>query len=124
MAIFVAALLGLSALFIVVSPLFVAAARDGGADGAAATGLAERERAARAALHDVEFDYELGNLAADDYATLRERYTRRALAALKGRYDRERTLDDAIETRVRALRDASGRGRRNGSRAPRGGADR
>jgi hypothetical protein len=31
---------------------------------------------------------------------------RRALAAMKGRYDQERTLDDLIETQVRALRDA------------------
>ncbi|HEV2237162.1 MAG TPA: hypothetical protein VGR57_10920 [Ktedonobacterales bacterium] len=124
MAIVIAALLGLSALFIVVSPLFIASP-DGVADGATTSSLAERERTARAALHDVEFDYELGNLAADDYRTLRERYTRRALAALKGRYDRERTLDDAIEARVRALRDAGGRnGRagRNGTR-PRGGVE-
>jgi hypothetical protein len=122
-AIAIAALLGLSALFIVVAPLFITAAPGSGADGATTSSLAERERTARAALHDVEFDYALGNLGEDDYRTLRERYTRRALAALKGLYDRERTLDDAIEARVRALRDAggpNGDSGRNGAHAPKG----
>ncbi len=98
-----AALLGLSALAIVLAPLFVPAPA-GDADPAAAPALAERERAAKAALRDVELDYQLGNLDGDDYRALRDRYTRRALMALKGRYDRERALDAAIEERVAALR--------------------
>ena len=98
-----AALLGLAALLVVLGPLFTAQPAAPSAD-AAATTLAERERAAKAALQDVEFDYQLGNLAEDDYQGLRERYVRRALAALKGRYDREKTLDDAIEAQVQALR--------------------
>ena len=100
----VAALLGASALFIVMAPLFVAeraaharAATDSGA-------LVEREALAKQALREVEFDHQLGNLADDDYRTLRERYMRRALAAMKGRYDRERAVDDFIESHVRALR--------------------
>jgi hypothetical protein len=116
MAIIIAALLGLSALFIVVAPLFISSGAAGGADGATTSSLAERERAARTALHDVEFDYELGNLGEDDYRSLRDRYTRRALAALKSRHDRERTLDEAIEARVRALREGDGRNGRNGAR--------
>jgi hypothetical protein len=116
MAIFIAALLGLSALFIVVAPLFISTAAQGSPDGTMTSSLAERERAARAALHDVEFDFELGNLGEDDYRALRERYTRRTLAALKNRHDRERTLDDAIEARVHALRESDGRARHNGSR--------
>ncbi|HEY7834746.1 MAG TPA: hypothetical protein VIG30_14330 [Ktedonobacterales bacterium] len=99
-----AVLLGLAALLVVLGPLFTAPAAAPAAD-AAATTLAERERDAKAALQDVEFDYQLGNLAEDDYRGLRERYVRRALAALKGRYDREQSLDDAIEAQVRALRE-------------------
>jgi hypothetical protein len=123
MAIFIAALLGLSALFIVIAPLFVVASQLGGTQGDTISSLAERERAARAALHDVEFDHDLGNLDEDDYHTLRARYTRRALAALKGRHDRERTLDDAIEARVRALRalrESDGHASHNGSGTPAG----
>jgi hypothetical protein len=108
-----AALLGLSALAIVLAPLFVPAPA-GDADPAAAPALAERERAAKAALRDVELDYQLGNLDGDDYRALRDRYTRRALTALKGRYDRERALDAAIEERVAALRAAAPAVRGNG----------
>ncbi|HEX9055962.1 MAG TPA: hypothetical protein VF818_00380 [Ktedonobacterales bacterium] len=99
-----AALLGLSALAVVLAPLYAAGRHHAPPDGVPATALADREAAAKAALRDVEFDHQLGNLADDDYRTLRERYTRRALAALKGRYDHERALDEAIEAQVRALR--------------------
>lgn len=113
MALGVAAVLGLWALVIVLLPLYgrrlPAAAEQ---EAVPASALAEREAAAKAALQDVEFDYQLGNLGEDDYQSLRERYTRRALAALKGRYDRERALDDAIEEQVRALlaKDAASNG--------------
>lgn len=115
-----AVLLGLAALIVVLGPLFTANA-PAPASAAATTTLAERERAAKAALQDVEFDYQLGNLAEDDYRGLRERYVRRALAALKGRYDREKALDDAIEAQVRALRtrevEATDNGQRSASAA-------
>lgn len=116
MPLLLAALLGLAALLIVLAPLFVPApAADADpADPAALPALAERERAAKAALRDVELDYQLGNLDGDDYQALRDRYTRRALGALKGRYDRERALDDAIEERVRALRAVAPAVRGNG----------
>jgi hypothetical protein len=65
----------------------------------------DREESARAALQEVEFDFQLGNLGEDDYRSLRERYMRRALSALKSRHDRERALDDAIEEQVRKLRE-------------------
>jgi hypothetical protein len=65
----------------------------------------DREESARAALQEVEFDFQLGNLGEDDYRSLRERYMRRALSALKSRHDRERALDDAIEEQVRELRE-------------------
>jgi hypothetical protein len=66
---------------------------------------ADREESARTALQEVEFDFQLGNLGEDDYRSLRERYMRRALSALKSRHDRERELDDAIEEQVRKLRE-------------------
>lgn len=113
-----AVLLGLAALIVVLGPLFTANAPVPASD-VATTTLAERERAAKAALQDVEFDYQLGNLAEDDYRGLRERYVRRALAALKGRYDHEKALDDAIEAQVRVLRtreiEAAGNGHRPAS---------
>lgn len=112
-----AVLLGLAALAVVLAPLFVSNVASASGDGATTTTLAERERAAKAALQDVEFDYQLGNLAEDDYRGLRERYMRRALAALKGRYDREKALDDAIEAQVRALRARDAAISGNGDRA-------
>jgi hypothetical protein len=68
----------------------------------------EREQAARAALHEVELDYQLGNIAHADYDTLRERYMRRALAALKSRYEREQELDEVIELELRKLKEHGG----------------
>jgi hypothetical protein len=102
----IAALLGLSALAVVLTPLYAPSRAATESEGVPPATLAERERAAKAALQDVEFDYQLGNIAEDDYRSLRERYTRRALAALKGRYDRERVVDEAIEAQVAALRTA------------------
>jgi hypothetical protein len=65
----------------------------------------DREQAARSALQEVEFDFQLGNLAEDDYRSLRERYMRRALSALKSRHDREQVIDELIEEQVRKLRE-------------------
>lgn len=101
----IAVLLGLSALLIVVYPLL-------GLDRAARASLAteavsdaaERERLAKQALRDVDFDYRLGNLDEGDYASLRDRYERRALAALKTRYEREQELDARIDQQLAALR--------------------
>lgn len=104
----IAVLLGLSALLIVIYPLL-------GLDRAAhaplapeaiadASDAAERERLAKQALRDVDFDYRLGNLDEGDYASLRERYERRALAALKTRYEREQELDAQIDRQLATLR--------------------
>ncbi len=46
----------------------------------------DSEQAARLSLQEVELDYQLGNIAEADYRTLRERYMRRALVAMKSRY--------------------------------------
>ena len=119
MAIIVAILLGACALAFVLYPLYrgeIPSMKRGPAmrriehaasppPGDITAQQADREESARAALQEVEFDFQLGNLGEDDYRSLRERYMRRALAALKSRHDREQALDDAIEEQVRKLRE-------------------
>ncbi|MBF6590252.1 MAG: hypothetical protein IVW57_06925 [Ktedonobacterales bacterium] len=105
MPLLLAALLGLAALCFVIYPLLgVERPRAAGTPVTPATELADREQSAKAALREVEFDYSLGNLEATDYQTLRERYERRALAALKLRYQREQELDAQIERELAELR--------------------
>ena len=116
MGLIVAALLGFSGLLIVIYPLL-------GLDPAARMRRAEREldalndgeRAAKDALRDVEFDYRLGNLDERDYRELREHYERRALAALKSRYEREQELDAVIDAQLAVLRTTNGRVARTGA---------
>ncbi|MFL5627842.1 MAG: hypothetical protein ACJ788_19860 [Ktedonobacteraceae bacterium] len=72
---------------------------------AATAAQTDREQAARSALREIELDYQLGNISEADYRTLRERYVRRALVALKSRYDREQELDDTIEVQLRQMRE-------------------
>ena len=60
----------------------------------------EREQSARSALQEIELDYQLGNISEADYTLLRERYMRRALVAMKSRYEREQELDAAIEEQL------------------------
>lgn len=67
--------------------------------------MSESEQAARSALHEIELDYQLGNIAENDYRTLREKYLQRALVALKTRYDREQALDDVIEAQLQKMKD-------------------
>lgn len=108
MPLLIAALLALSAALIVLYPLLglvcEPALASAPADRAPAADAAERERQARQALREVEFDYTLGNLETGDYQELRQRYEDRALAALKTRYQREQELDALIERRLDALR--------------------
>jgi hypothetical protein len=105
MPLVIAALLGISALFIVVYPLLgLERERTSGTDRGRLAALAERERAAKDALRDVEFDRQLGNLEEPDYRSLRDRYERRALVALGERYRREQELDALIERQLAELR--------------------
>lgn len=83
----------------------------------ASNAMTEREQSARSALQEIELDYQLGNISEEDYNTLRERYMRRALVALKSRhdngqdivetttYDRDKELDDLIEEQLRMLKE-------------------
>jgi hypothetical protein len=104
----IAALLGLAAALIVAYPLLGLAGGQAETRETRAPGglneVAERERQARQALREVELDYTLGNLDTGDYDALRGRYERRALAALRTRYQREQELDALIERQLDALR--------------------
>ena len=104
----VAVLLGVLALALVLYPLYRHAPLEvvqQKASASLATTQAETEQAARAALKEVELDYQLGNLAEPDYRTLRERYTRRAFAAMKSRQQSEEAIDTLIEERLRLLKE-------------------
>jgi hypothetical protein len=103
MPLLIAILLGLAAAVITLYPL-LGLRRTSDVSPAALAGLAERERLAKDALREVEFDYRLGNLEIPDYEDLRDRYEQRALAALKARYQREQELDALIERQLDILR--------------------
>lgn len=110
MAILIAIALGLLALAFVLYPLL---RRSSEAVPATAASIAsveemtqplEREQAARSALQEVELDFQLGNIEEPDYRALRERYMKRALVALKARYEREQDLDELIEEQLRTMK--------------------
>jgi cytochrome c-type biogenesis protein CcmI len=109
MAIIVAVVLSVLALAFVLYPLY--RGRFESAPGAdvpdvpSTSTTDERERAARGALQEVELDHQLGNISDKDYQTLRERYMRSALVALKSRYDREQELDELIEDQLRKMKE-------------------
>jgi hypothetical protein len=65
----------------------------------------DHEQNARLALQEVEFDYQLGNLADADYRSMRTRYMRRTAFAMKARYEREQEIDALIEEKLRVLKD-------------------
>lgn len=103
-----AALLGLSGLIVVIFPLLGLDRRLAPLDAVAANEVAEREAAAKEALREVEFDYRLGNLEQGEYLVLRERYERRALSALKTRYEQEQALDALIDQQLAELAATTG----------------
>lgn len=107
MAIILAIVLGLLALAFVLYPLYrrpsVTAEQPGHT--AVPSSPSESEQNARTALQEVELDYQLGNIAQQDYQSLRERYMRRALVALKSRYEREQEIDQEIEEQLRKLKE-------------------
>lgn len=65
----------------------------------------EREKTARTALQEVELDFQLGNLADDDYRSLRTHYMRRAALAMKSRQQREQEFDEMIEEQLRRMKE-------------------
>lgn len=104
----IAVLLGLTGALVVAYPLLGLMREQAASAEAVSQGslseVAEREQQARQALREVELDYTLGNLDPGDYDALRGRYERRALAALRTRYQREQELDALIERQLDALR--------------------
>src|SRR3954469_13767070 len=57
------------------------------------------------ALREIEFDRVTGKLSDADYAELKERYTARALQAMRAAAPSAAGTDDAIEAAVRAYRE-------------------
>jgi hypothetical protein len=122
----VALLLGVSALAFVLYPLYngqsyvkakssreqdipshngVLQAGDQTIDSSSIVNLSDREQTARIALQEIELDYQLGNLGEADYDSLKERYMRRAILAMRSRQGREQELDELIEAEVRRLKE-------------------
>ena len=68
--------------------------------------LHSRRDTAYSMLKELEFDYESGILAEEDYRDLEARYRRKAISTLKELDDLEEGggLEDEIERQVRALR--------------------
>ncbi|GCE18078.1 hypothetical protein [Dictyobacter kobayashii] len=115
MALMIATILGLLALAFVLYPLYRSPLQGRLAHQGAqldeqppaeATELMEQEQLARSAIQEVELDYQLGNIEEPDYRSLRERYMRRALTALKSRYEREQEIDDDIEQQLQKLKES------------------
>ncbi|GLV57569.1 hypothetical protein KDH_44050 [Dictyobacter sp. S3.2.2.5] len=115
MALIIAMVLGLLALVFVLYPLYTGSTRKGQQaqakvereqPAAEEKELAEDEQQARSAIQEVELDYQLGNIEEPDYRSLRERYMRRALTALKTRYEQEQEIDDDIEQQLRQLKES------------------
>lgn len=104
----VATLLGAAALAFVLYPLYQRKAVKTAQLPSPATEVSselDREQGARAALQEVELDFQLGNLAEADYRSLHERYMHRAVLAMKSRHEREQELDELIEERLRRMRE-------------------
>jgi hypothetical protein len=122
----VALLLGVSALAFVLYPLYnnqsyvkakssreqdipshngVLQAGDQTIDSSSIVNLSDREQTARIALQEIELDYQLGNLGEADYDSLKERYMRRAILAMRSRQGCEQELDELIEAELRRLKD-------------------
>jgi hypothetical protein len=59
-----------------------------------------------AALREIEFDRATGKLSDVDYADLKARYTKDAIAAMRRKESGEPAMDDEIEAAVRAYRHA------------------
>ena len=108
MALLTGILLGLAALLIVVHPLLGigSPSTDISRDVETKSEVAEAEQTARLALRDVEFDFRLGTLDEQDYEALHDRYERRALVALKSRYENDLALEKMIDDQLDAMRTA------------------
>lgn len=105
MPLILAAALGLCAAAVVLYPLLAPRAQAAHRGTSDYLDAATRERAAKDALRELDFDFRLGNLENADYQALRRRYEERALSALQSRYTREHELDAQIDRELAALRE-------------------
>lgn len=115
MAIGISIVLGLAALVYILFPLVHRtsgkslatpdALPDNDAANTASSLPTEQEQIARTALQEVEFDYQLGNIAEPDYRALRDRYIHNAVVAMKSRHERDEELDEEIEERLRKMKE-------------------
>jgi hypothetical protein len=104
LALVVGTLLAVGALVFVLYPLFADARRvpfRAPRTAKELSGAAEQE--AVAALREIEFDRATGKLSDSDYDELRERYTERALDAMR-RGEATMPVDDVVEAAVLAYR--------------------
>lgn len=88
--------------------LFQNGASQDGAQNMASTSIvnaSDREQTAKTVLQEIELDYQLGNLDDADYRSLKERYTRRAILAMKSRQNHEQALDELIEAQLRRMKE-------------------
>ena len=74
-------------------------------DSSSIVNFSDREQTAKAALQEIELDYQLGNLGEADYRSLKERYMRRAILAMKSRQHHEQELDELIEEQLRRMKE-------------------
>lgn len=101
----VGTLLAVSALAFVLYPVFFGVVSHT-ADTTVLTGPAEKDTAV-SALREIEFDRATGKLSDSDYAQLKDRYTQRALKAMRAENVgpmRAAPLDDEIEAAVSSYR--------------------
>lgn len=103
-ALVVGTLLAVSALAFVLYPVFFAAVKST-IETTALTGAEEKDTAV-SALREIEFDRATGKLSDSDYAQLKDRYTQRALKAMRAENvgGMRAPLHDEIETAVFSYR--------------------
>lgn len=106
-ALIIGTVLAIAAMGWVLAPLFRsdAGAVVAPASPARADVPARRERAVEA-LREIEFDRATGKLSDTDYAMLKERYTRQAVAAMRSESGAAAVDESEIEAAIRRAREA------------------
>lgn len=100
----VGTVLALLALAFVLYPLFTEPRPHAAAPASPGQPEPSPAEQAIAALREIEFDRETGKLSESDYAALRARYTRVALAALRAEESAAAVSDDEVEAMILAYR--------------------
>ncbi|HEX2778519.1 MAG TPA: zinc ribbon domain-containing protein [Gemmatimonadaceae bacterium] len=108
-ALIVGTLLAIGAMAFVLAPLFgdaSAVAQTSGVPRDASREARSREEAAVEALREIEFDRVTGKLADADYAALRARYTKQAVAAMRAASKGAVVDESDVEAAIRRAREA------------------